>query len=239
MVAPEKQFCLAAFRLIFYIKAVIRKAANIGQFIDLTGQRFGRWTVVDRAPDRIFSGKRSTAWNCICDCGKEKIVKGASLKNGKSVSCGCYASELKGARIKKWHEENKPDVVRASERLHNIWKSMIQRCRNKNHKYYYYYGGRGITVCAEWETNYMSFRDWALDRIDNDKPYCPENCRFATPKEQANNRRNNRYVEIKGERRTIAEWSDILGFTHARIWNYVNKGIVGDELLDRLGVVYG
>lgn len=218
-------------------------------FIDLTGKRFGRWTVISRAPDQIVSGKSAAVWNCVCDCGKEKIVKGSSLKSGKSVSCGCYSSELKSARITKWHEENKPDVVRTRERLHNIWKSMIQRCQNKNHKYYCYYGERGITVCKEWKSDYMAFREWALsngwqegltiDRIDNDKPYCPGNCRFATKKEQANNRRNNRYVEIKGERRTIAEWSDVLGVTHARIWHYVNKGITGDELLGSLGVVYG
>lgn len=169
----------------------------MGQFIDLSGKRFGRWTVIDRAPDR----------------------------------------------------ENHPDIVRTREHLHNTWTSMIQRCTNKNHKFYCYYGARGITVCEDWKNNYLKFRNWALlngwqegltiDRINNDLPYCPENCRFATKKEQANNRRNNRYVEINGERKTIAEWSDILGVSHARIWHYVDIGITGNELLSRLGVVYG
>lgn len=221
----------------------------MGNFVDLTGKRFGRWTVIGRAEDRVTAKSREIMWNCVCECGKQKVVKGGSLKSGKSVSCGCYSAEVTSAMLVKRHRDNQQEIVRTKERLHNTWTSMIQRCTNKNHKYYHYYGGRGITVCDEWKKDYLEFRKWAiangwkegltLDRINNDFPYCPENCRFATKKEQANNRRNNRYVEIKGERRTIAEWADILGVTHARIWHYVDIGITGDELLSRLGVVYG
>lgn len=218
----------------------------MGKFIDLTGQRFGRWTVIKRAEIEKKSPKDDVKWLCVCDCGTQKIVKGASLKAGLSTSCGCYKIEYQRQQMRKRHKENPQEIVRTKEKLHNAWKSMIQRCYNKNHKYYCYYGERGITVCDSWKQDYLSFRKWALengwhdgltiDRIDNDKNYCPENCRFATKKQQANNRRNNRYVEICGERLTMAEWADRLNVTHARIWHYVDKGYTGLELCEKLGV---
>lgn len=162
--------------------------------IDLTGQRFERLTVIK------YYGKandRHSLWVCECDCGNEKVISGNSLKAGLTKSCGCLNNE-RVKNLKLSHGE-------AGTRLHRIWKNIRQRCHNPNHPRYKDYGGRGITVCDEWDS-YESFRNWSLrngysdnlsiDRIDNDGNYEPENCRWATILEQAHN---------KGRKTDIAE----------------------------------
>ena len=110
---------------------------------------------------------------------------------------------------------------------------MHERCERKDHPNYKNYGGRGIHVCDEWET-YINFKEWSLshgyedglsiDRIDNNGSYCPENCRFVTVKQQANNRRTNRFLEMDGILHTISEWSDITGVRYSLIYNRVQRG---------------
>ena len=158
----------------------------MGRFVDLTGKKFGRWTAISYAG----GGK----WNCVCNCGTEKIVEGTHLKSGASKSCGCYNHE---ALIKRntTHGDNKTP-------LHYLWLDINKRCSNPNFKQFKDYGGRGITVCDEWRHNFVAFRDWAvengyskgltIDRIDNDKGYSPENCRFVDYYVQQNNKRSNR-----------------------------------------------
>lgn len=159
-------------------------------FIDLTGQRFGRLTVLSREPD----SNNMTIWKCICDCGNETTVFGNNLRRGYTQSCGCLQQErIEAAR------ENKRTHGCEPKRLYNIWVGMKMRCFDPNVESYKHYGGRGITVCDEWVHNYEAFRDWALDngydsnlsidRVDVDGNYCPENCRWSTAKEQASNRR--------------------------------------------------
>ena len=120
----------------------------MGSFIDLTGQKFNKLTVISRAESRRSpSGKLVTYWNCKCECGNESQVRGCDLKDGHVASCGC--SHIKHGYANK-------------ERLYETWKNMKRRCYDSKNKRYKQYGGRGIKVCDEWKVDYMSFRNWAM-----------------------------------------------------------------------------
>ena len=199
--------------------------------IDLTGKTFGYLTVLNRAENNSRGDSR---WLCRCKCGNEKIILGKSLRSGATVSCGCYHKEVV-AKQRTTHGESKT-------RLFTIWQNMKRRCYNPNNKFYAYYGGRGISVCDEWLNDFTSFRDWAvsagydetltIDRIDSDGNYEPSNCRWISRKAQVNNRRSNRFYEINGERKTIAEWCEIYNVPHER----TRRRVVNDgwDILDAL-----
>lgn len=171
-------------------------------FRDLTGQRFGRLAVIGR--DGTAHG--SVTWLCRCDCGKTCVVRAGSLKQGRTNSCGCLHKETAGSNLAKHRQ--------SGSRLYLVWKSMKTRCYNPHSNRYKHYGGRGIGICSEWLNDFHAFCDWAMangydetaprgqctiDRIDNDKGYSPDNCRWVDMETQVNNRAISRH-KLKEEK---------------------------------------
>ncbi len=185
--------------------------------LELEGQRFGRWLVRAEVYDRGKSGE--VFWWCVCDCGTQRAVKGAILRNGQSQSCGCLHRE----RV------TKHGMFRSRE--WKTWNSLLQRCENPNSPDYSRYGGRGISICAAWhefENFYIDMGDrppgTSLDRINVDEGYCPENCRWASATVQQRNRRDAIIVEWRGERKNIHDWAEQLGLVMSTLKNRLGAG---------------
>lgn len=177
---------------------------------DLTGQKFGRLTVVGIQE----TNTRKTYWVCQCDCGNIKVVRSDSLQNGMIRSCGCLKREQNKINLQANHKHKMSHT-----RPYEIWQGMKKRCYNPNDARYDRYGGRGITVCDEWLHDFAAFYKWALengysdkltiDRIDNDKGYSPDNCRWVSEKEQSRNRCTNIKIRIGNATKTLTEWCEI------------------------------
>lgn len=196
-------------------------------FIDISGNRYGRLIVVDRIENDV-SGR--AMWRCICDCGNIIKVSGKNLRNGNTTSCGCKLHDTLLAR-NTTHGHSK-------DRLYSIWCAMKNRCYNVNDKDYNNYGGRGIEVCQNWLNDYSVFREWAynngynenanlhectIDRINVDKNYCPENCRWVDHISQCNNRRTNKLLTYNNETHTMKEWATIVGINYRVLRDRVSK----------------
>lgn len=193
---------------------------------DMIGSRFGRLVVKRRAADIISpnTGKHYVAWECNCDCGGTKIAKEVQLLYGKTRSCGCLYNETRRETKNRKHGLSRT-------RVYSEWNKMIQRCTNPNIDSYKNYGGRGISVCAEWLNDFCAFYKWAvdngysddltLDRIDNDVGYMPCNCRWVSQKRQANNRRNNQNITIGQETKTLSEWCEQFEMPYQRVWHRI------------------
>ncbi|MGF7185540.1 hypothetical protein GGQ84_001631 [Desulfitispora alkaliphila] len=199
---------------------------------DLTGKKFNRLTVDSFAG----YGKRGKEWLCWCDCGDPCIIDGTSLKKGYTKSCGCLQRE-RTAAARLTHGDTSGGVTK----LYSVWAAMRQRCQNPNNSDYYLYGERGIEVCEEW-TDYATFKEWAiengyqeglmLDRIENEKGYQPDNCRWATQEEQSNNRSTNVHVQIEGEEMTLAQAANKYGLKYTTVVSrYHRQGLRGTELI--------
>lgn len=181
-----------------------------GYIDDLTGQRFGRLTVIEYAGKRVSpNGTTSTMWKCKCDCGNIKDVRQGNLRNGTTQSCGCWHKEQVG-EIHKTH-----GLSHENKRLYRVWKNMRRRCSCPQDKSYERYGGRGISVCEEWQNSFEAFYKWSIangykediaesgknrlsiDRINNDGNYEPDNCRWVDDYIQSSNKRTNLPPDVK------------------------------------------
>lgn len=177
--------------------------------LDLTGQRFGKLTVIKRVENNKHGSSR---WLCRCDCGNTVFVVGHQLKRGKPKSCGCLKIEVLSQIRDKYHPATKAKLSNTKHnkcytRLYKVYCGMKGRCTYPSHKSYKNYGGRGIKVCKEWDESFENFYIWAMehgydenaphgqctiDRIDVDGNYEPSNCRWVNLKTQAQNKRNNK-----------------------------------------------
>ena len=192
----------------------------MGKYIDITGQRFGRLTVLEYAEYK----NEQAYWRCLCECGRVVTVAGSSMRNGHSKSCGC-ARVHKGINLKHGLRNT---------RLYNIWVHIKQRCLNSKNPDYKHYGGRGISVCDEWRDDFTAFYDWAMangysddltiDRIDVNHNYEPHNCRWVTMKEQGNNTRANKPLTYKGETHNLNELATITGLSSSTINQRLKRG---------------
>lgn len=175
-------------------------------FRDLTGQRFGRWVVLKRVPNR---GK-ALMWECRCECGTVKIVHGTSLKGGTSTNCGC----VRLAGIPRTHGLT-------HHPLYRVWQRMKGCTGSPTHQDYHHYGGRGISMCDQWKNDFYSFYTWSIehgwepgleiDRLDVDGNYCPENCRFTDRSGQMRNTRRTRMLTYSGKTQSVLEWAEEIG----------------------------
>lgn len=188
-------------------------------FLDLSGQRFGRWTVISRAGR---TKHKNATWMCQCDCGAHGVVASNQLRRGKSQSCGCLASEAKSIR-------SKTHGMRRT-RTYRIWMNMIQRCTQPTNFSYPRYGGAGITCCERWEKSFADFysdmgeapHDKTLDRIDVNRGYEVSNCRWASYTEQNRNKRSNRILALGGKEMCVEDWADETGIRGATIRNRID-----------------
>lgn len=163
---------------------------SFATLLDITGQTFSRLTVIKRAEDYKNGSAR---WLCRCSCGKDVVVIGQKLRNGRTRSCGCLSLDLKRKRS-TIHGDS-------GTRLFRIWSGMLNRCLNEHNSGWKNYGGRGIGVCKEWSNSFVEFKSWSvsngykdeltIDRIDNDLGYAPWNCRWVSAKAQGRNKRTN------------------------------------------------
>lgn len=184
--------------------------------IDMFGDRFGR-LIVESVSHSSNSG---VYWTCVCDCGKRVSVLRGNLISGNVASCGCL------------HRDTHTKHGKSKTREYTNWTNMKRRCLSPSHVKFPDYGGRGITLCDEWK-NFDSFindmgpaptNKHTIDRINNDLGYTKENCRWASPKEQANNKRNNKLITAFGKTQTQAQWSRETGVSQQNIYSRLKRG---------------
>lgn len=178
----------------------------------IAGHKYGRWTVIEKL--KIISKWKESLHLCECECGVQRVVLSRALKNGRSKSCGC-------SKVK--HGKARSGVA-------NSWYLMVARCTNPNNPNYVEYGGRGITICDRWMDINNFIADMGerppkatIDRIDVNGPYSPENCRWASRKQQCNNNRRNRQVTYNGKQLTIGELADLTGKNYFTLYSRIVK----------------
>lgn len=205
----------------------------MGNFIDRTGEKFGRLTIIGRA-DNIG---RQVAWSCVCDCGSERVIQGINLTSGHTVSCGCFKRDF----MTRYSAECITHGM-TKHPLFKTWEGMIARCHNPKATSWDNYGARGIVVCDEWRdpiTGPKAFFDYMgerpvganIDRKDNNGNYEPGNVQWKTKKENLRNRRITVMIEAFGESRTLIEWAEELNMSEDTLRYRINKGYSPEDAL--------
>ncbi|MDF3858100.1 hypothetical protein P3W70_07070 [Achromobacter denitrificans] len=193
----------------------------MSQFENLAGQRFGILTAVQRV-----DGK----WQCTCDCGSVRLVLANNLKKGNSKSCGCVGRAKCARRMASLNRVHGD----AGSKEHQIWAGIIKRCTRPSDMHWPKYGAQGITVAPEWMSYEQFLADMGraptpahtIDRIDNNAGYSADNCRWATPFQQAQNRSTNRYTVVDGKVVCFSEAARLLGIERSRIFSMARRGLV-------------
>jgi hypothetical protein len=192
---------------------------------DFSAVKFGRLTVIEQA------GK---IWLCRCDCGQLRFVASNSLKTGNTKSCGCFQKDQAAAfcRIRTKHGQT-------HTKEYKIWGSMKSRCYNSKSDSFDHYGKRGIQVCEKWLNSFDEFfrdmgkcpKGFQIDRIDNDKDYFPENCRWVDAKTNMRNRSITIRLTVNGITRTLYEWSEIVGIDYGLLWQRLRHGWTHEKIV--------
>ena len=192
---------------------------------DITGKRYGKLVAIKL--DHIERTKTGTVhyWLYRCDCGNEKVIRKGEVSQGGSQSCGCYLKESAGNRNRTHGGTN--------TRLYHTYKDMKRRCYNPKFKAYKDYGGRGITICQEWLSDFLNFKKWSLEsgykdnltieRIDFNGNYEPGNCKWIPLKEQTYNTRKNIFIYVNNEKHCIKEWAEILNIKYSKLIYHIKK----------------
>lgn len=185
------------------------------KYKDITSQKFGRLTALYKLHNH--HDKDHTYWLCICDCGNLTETRSDRLRNGRAQSCGC---------LHKKHGKS-------NTRLYHIWRQIKTRCYNKNNRDYMKYGDRGIQICDEWLNNFQAFYDWAIengykenltiDRVNVNGNYEPDNCTWATKKQQARNKRDTLYYTIDCETKSLSEWCEISNLKYNKVYCRIHR----------------
>jgi hypothetical protein len=194
------------------------------KFKDYTGKRFGRLVVLNQSEYQIsLQGRKSVMWNCVCDCGTNKVIRADDLRSNRTTSCGCYQKE-----VRTTHGCSQKSGVG-----YESWRAMKKRCLNESDSNFKNYGGRGINVCDRWKNSFEHFisdmgfppsKRHSIERVQNSGNYEPENCRWALIQEQARNKRNNHNLTINGVTKCIFDWAKESPVDHTNIYRRLMRG---------------
>lgn len=200
----------------------------MSKFIDITGNKYNKLTVIRRVKSNI---KGLPRWLCQCECGNYTEVNGNNLKNGAVKSCGCLLKDPENA--KHFGEPRKKEKTLEEVRLYRIFRGMITRCENKNNPAYKNYGARGIKICNEWRNSFLSFYQWAInngyklgltiERINVNKDYEPLNCKWISRRQQNFNKRNSYNFIINGKRQCLSAWCKEYNMPYLTVYNRITK----------------
>lgn len=197
------------------------------------GDKINDLTMIE--PSYTYGKKSRRYAKFQCDCGNIKTIRVYNVTSESTKSCGC-----------KKHINMTPRNIKHGlcySRLYNIWRKMIYRCKSKSYHEYEYYGGRGIKVCEEWENNFLTFYNWAInngykdnlsiDRINTNGNYTPDNCKWSTSEEQGNNKRNNINITINDKTQTLAQWCKELNLKYTTVLMRIKRGWSYEEALEK------